>query len=1280
MRRVALLGLFLSALTSGLCTWASGQTAPGPVASDIGSHRGPELRLVPLPDGVGGATVREVRPEGASTELRTLDPMVMRGVRLLPVIVPAPNTDSEARLEVRYDKAGPGEMLNGAARRCSRGFFDSWRPLLAGDASFLDAQDKTGSATVEGAYLIITAPRYREAVEPLAQWKREKGLPVRVATTDETGVDRNQIRSWIGDRYRNDPTPPQYVVLVGDIADVPGFDYHGVVSDLPYALHEGDEHDFLPDLRVGRLSVSDLSQARTVVAKVLRHERDPDRGEGPAGADWMGRALVVGADYASTTPRAVSRWIRSRLLADGFSRVDSVYFPPHQSSGTRLISQAINDGVSLVTYRGWAYGPEGWQPPNFVSGNVHGLSNGWKLPAVFSFVCLNGKFDEPECFGEAWLRAGTVDDPRGAVAFIGNGEHWSHTRFNDAMAIGAMSSIHQQGIRRLGDILDFAKMDLLRQFPLEIPYASEAGESVEFYFHIYALLGDPEMELWMGPPREIEVTHAPVLQLGANQAEVQVRAAAGDAPIEGLRVALCQGEAVLGCAWTDVTGKAHVSVQGVSADAPVKVTVTGRNCQPYHGEMTTETGAGHAGLAGATVIEDGSAGTVGNQDGAANPGETVALLVRLRNPGATALVGATARLAPWGPDSVLTSSVSFPQINPGAMAPANAPFLIRLRPEAEDGVSAPFTLTVGSGGSEDVLDVSLALTAPSLRYEAYAVDEGFAPGGETDLVVTVRNEGSISAGAVQAVLRSLNPELVTVVQSAADFGTVAPGAVAAALTPFRVRASADAAAGAVANLQLVLTSAEGYENRTGFALSLGVADHTAPLGGSAYGYWAYDNSDTDYPDTAPLYQWTEISGAYGGPGTILSLDSNPNDENDPNQTAVVSLPFAFRFFGQTYERLKVSDNGWVAFDVGNDYDFYNWSMPTAYGLGAKLAAFWDNLYPGKKDAQGNTVGDGVYVWEDNVGHRFFIEWSRVGNTDQPATPPAPSVFFTDLQTFQIVLHDPAFYPTPSGDGIVEYRYKQILNVDKGRMYSTVGIQDLAGSDGIEYSYSNQYPVQAAPLSPGLVIRWTTQPPRYAPFALASFEARPTAGGVELSWEPIDARPRGAYRLYRAGEDGAFRPVALPASSGGGTGVPVTPDGGARGFIDTTADPDAPWWYELRSSDPVGRETRLGPFAYDPATVAPEPAPFSLQVTGANPARGAVGLEWVLPLSGDTSLRVHAIDGRVVRTILRGRRAAGVGRMVWDGRDDAGRPAPAGIYWARLESNGERRNARLVLVR
>jgi hypothetical protein len=52
----------------------------------------------------------------------------------------------------------------------------------------------------------------------------------------------------------------------------------------------------------------------------------------------------------------------------------------------------------------------------------------------------------------------------------------------------------------------------------------------------------------------------------------------------------------------------------------------------------------------------------------------------------------------------------------------------------------------------------------------------------------------------------------------------------------------------------------------------------------------------------------------------------------------------------------------------------------------------------------------------------------------------------------------------------------------------------------------------------------------------------------------------------------------------------------------------------------------------------------------------------------------------VRTLLGGEFAAGPHEALWNGRTDDGAPAPAGLYWARLEAGGETAVTRLVRVR
>jgi flagellar hook capping protein FlgD len=82
----------------------------------------------------------------------------------------------------------------------------------------------------------------------------------------------------------------------------------------------------------------------------------------------------------------------------------------------------------------------------------------------------------------------------------------------------------------------------------------------------------------------------------------------------------------------------------------------------------------------------------------------------------------------------------------------------------------------------------------------------------------------------------------------------------------------------------------------------------------------------------------------------------------------------------------------------------------------------------------------------------------------------------------------------------------------------------------------------------------------------------------------------------------------------------------------------------------------------------------------NPARGACVLRYALASGRQGSLEVLDAAGRLVRLLESGALALGDHTPSWDGRDDAGRPMPGGIYFARLRLDAASQTRRLVLLR
>ena len=83
----------------------------------------------------------------------------------------------------------------------------------------------------------------------------------------------------------------------------------------------------------------------------------------------------------------------------------------------------------------------------------------------------------------------------------------------------------------------------------------------------------------------------------------------------------------------------------------------------------------------------------------------------------------------------------------------------------------------------------------------------------------------------------------------------------------------------------------------------------------------------------------------------------------------------------------------------------------------------------------------------------------------------------------------------------------------------------------------------------------------------------------------------------------------------------------------------------------------------------------------NPFNPATTIRFDLAARATVTLRVHDLAGHAVRTLIEAQSMPqGRFEAVWRGRDDAGRPAPGGVYLARLEAPGVIRTLQLTLLK
>ena len=154
------------------------------------------------------------------------------------------------------------------------------------------------------------------------------------------------------------------------------------------------------------------------------------------------------------------------------------------------------------------------------------------------------------------------------------------------------------------------------------------------------------------------------------------------------------------------------------------------------------------------------------------------------------------------------------------------------------------------------------------------------------------------------------------------------------------------------------------------------------------------------------------------------------------------------------------------------------------GPDAMMAPFWDDL-DNDTLVEGQEVGRPIdlYTFHDQANQQFIIEWHEVWNG------------FGDrsfLETFQLILHDPAgTLVADDGNGVIEFQYYEVNDVDQINNFSTVGIESPDQNDGLMYVYARNYAPGASVLEAGRIIRFTTNPPDLFWASVESESQKPT---------------------------------------------------------------------------------------------------------------------------------------------------------------------------------------------
>ncbi len=939
-----------------------------------------------------------------------------------------------------------------------------------------------GRQVQRGTYLIITSEALAQRVDTLVEWKRRKGFAVHVESmipTPPQNISAETVKDFIQDAYDTWDRPPEYILLIGDVnmpgiqlpafrMTNPGHLQENDVTDWPYVLLEGE--DYFPDAFIGRFSVDSPSPGGLL--KVMFRSIYQDMTPSLEDLDWYHRATLFAGNYGEggnpiSSPVETCRWLGRRLTVRDWD-VDELYY---ENDGDDRSAEPVvrshnrdrpNRGVNISAYRGWgdANGP---QYPLFQRSNLDQLENGPMLPVMTFLVCNVGDYGNDNvnpCFGEAAIQAGTINRSKGAVAFYGPSDLHTSTQYNNPNLAGYYSGLIDHGLRNISQLAFAGKMEIWRGYPNRRHIGGE-GNFVEFYFHVYNILGDPDLTVYYDPPDLLDVTHPDQLAVGATHTRIVVQRENGRAVLGALVTMLKDDETEVSVL-TDREGIALVPIN-LETTGMIQFTVIAHNGVPYLTDIPVEAADRMIGL---------SEVSVDYADGDMLPlGIPVNLSVTLRNSGQNAINGITTELISLSEDiEIIQPEAGFGNIAVGGTAAGDQDFRVKVSRKLSNAGSVPFQLNISDDqGTEYQALFRLETLSPMLSY----VDHGFTnevvnPGEETDVVLNITNYGSMDVSGLQATIHTFD-ESIEIVDADAVFGDLAMGEYGdCSNSPFSIRVQEGTYPGRQVQLRTVFTDSNGeFVDFIAFNIVIGTVGPTNPLGPDGYGYFAYENIDEQHNgdpfDQTPTYEWIELDPDYGGANGTMH-------EVKDDTVFYMELPFTFQYYGREYNSAIICDNGWISLGDGREYNFQkwnfrNWGLPSPLGLPALIAPFWEDLV--NRNDENVAIPNKIFTSYDEENDRFIIEWSRAI---------ARTSVNNYEETFEVILYNNGD-ETPTGDGELVFQYNTVSVVDQRELnYCTVGIEDHNHLTGLEVTFSNHYAASCAELEAGRAIKFTTSAP------------------------------------------------------------------------------------------------------------------------------------------------------------------------------------------------------------
>ncbi len=648
------------------------------------------------------------------------------------------------------------------------------------------------SPQVNPAYVIVSPAKYRQTLQPFVKWQRQRGFRVIEAYIGDQieSNDNNTIKAYLKDLYENPAAgtnPPSYLLLVGDISDIPAWngttDTH--VTDLYYAEYTGD---FLPELYYGRFSVVDTNQLKSVIEKTLFVEK----GTGNDYSYQNNHLLISGvdSDYAPTYGNGTLNYFLKNYSREDFGITPHYYLYQTGSPITSNNSQArqailddYNAGAGVAFYTAHC-STDGWTNPQFQTTDIGGLSNRDKYPLMIGNCCESLRFNLTS-FGEEVVRA----KDKGAVAYIGATDftYWDEDYY---WSVGFTSSIvsdpvysetglgsfdawfhtHNEPVNQraytVGQILNAGNMAV----------QGSTSDLKDYYWEVYSIMGDPSLIPAKFQNERIKATYNPIVDIGQNQLELTTEPNA--------TVTLFYRDTLLGMAQADYQGTCNLNFAPVfkAGTKMIELVVSLPDFMPLIDSLNVIPPSGPYLAVEGTLVAD----SLGNNNHLVDYGETADVKLQVKNYGTDKALAAKASvniISDWIKNQSNPFSINIGDIESGGQKIANEPIEIVVSANAPNDVPIKFSGQLQYGDSLTTnFEFQLKIKAPELAVNNFTVDkngvgnlDGVIQSDETvTLGVQLANNGFSQVSNTLLTIYSTRPDMLIAVSDSTATGGFDP--------------------------------------------------------------------------------------------------------------------------------------------------------------------------------------------------------------------------------------------------------------------------------------------------------------------------------------------------------------------------------------------------------------------------------------------------------------------------------------------------------------------------